>query len=196
MRDINFLIGRLALILSSTPKKNPYFYPKENLEYEPILLTLTILRNYNHDLYQNYQLNYEKTEVIQEIIDFLSQGMSESEAVTFSSINMNSNDADDKYNFAVAFIKICVFLIAFSGSPKEAEEPIVEYCMKIIANYAFPKLSPSDSATHSNNYGGDITFTNIMKKIKKTKYYYDPRGFNNVQLMIDHIELSHRININ
>jgi hypothetical protein len=195
LRDINLLISRFELILLSTPKESLYFYPKNSLEYEPILLTLMILRSYNQNLYQSYQLNYEKTEVIKEIIDFLSEEMSESEAVISTSKNMNSNDKVLKYNFALTFVKICIFFIAFSYSPKNVEEDIAKHCMIRVAHYSGSKLSPLDRHAHATNYGG-IDFNFIMQEIREIKHNDDSRGFNNVQLIIDHIELFHRININ
>ena len=183
LRDINLLITRLALILLSFPKENSYFYPKKDLEYEPMLLTLLILRNYNYDLYKLYQGDSRDREIILKIISFIGKGISTSE-VALSNFKTIDQDCDLTRNFIHALVDIFSFFVAFSSNHENIEEEMVKTFIESILVH-IPELKYKS-----------VTPAYVLAQIYRIKHTYNQIYFNDLGKIIDHIELSFSITIN
>ncbi|MEB3190335.1 MAG: P-loop NTPase fold protein [Snowella sp.] len=102
LRDINFLITRIKLVLSSIPHNS--------FILTPILITLLTLRHYNETLYREYKQN---PKLSQQVINFIVQ----------SEILKN----EDMEFYVVILINIISYLIIFTDNAEKEQELITQY---------------------------------------------------------------------
>ncbi|MEB3123997.1 MAG: P-loop NTPase fold protein [Snowella sp.] len=116
LRDVNLLVTRLTLILSSIP---PNYYI-----YEPLLVILITLRENNKDLYKQYKIN---SKVTNKVIDFIIEES-----------DFSSKESSEYFGYNLSILCETIFyLIACVGDLKQREELVEQYEEKLGKNQYF-----------------------------------------------------------
>jgi hypothetical protein len=164
LRDVNLLITRLSLIISSIP----------DITYEYILITLLVLREQNKQLYDEYITNPETAD---KVILFLAQGMSQNEAI--------SGMENLKYEFLEVFDKICAFLIICCDRRNQTKikEDLSNFNAKYFKEpYDLEKITPVSERV--------IEIIKSFKTGEQVDYSYD--AIQRIKAIVQYVELFNR----